>query len=642
MRCLQQVAALQEWRWTLLVAAHLDAASADPAALSQHLEPLVFVWLRLRKCVAALAAADPDSPVAQKAQQAAAQLDATLGLAGGAVAKPRLWKRGGRPLLPKAAELAAGSNRLLALAGCTRVGAQGYAPDHRGQAEVLSAAGLGVSDMPVLEDADAAPVSSEELAAAAAACVASDVELRRAVLDGASLFEAASLLAGRDADASLPELLAGEVRGAALLAARRALEIAASMAVPEGEEPGPARAPSAVLVPALRALGDAPLQPYDALPRLLPAGLMVFEPARALQMELLAVEDHAASAALLELLAGPAAAVLPLLREGYAGPRPAAAQLQAAVQAVVCSGCRSVAEAAPYQLLQWLADAGEGGGGRWGQLLPQSLAHEAWFRWHQGLWAGASSVAPAGSRRGGLGPAAAQRWASMQGPMRLHTSTLSAHASALATASDSPISSHDAKVVQLKMAARQLKSRAAGGQGGYPAVARAEWRAALLVATSTLAAYAADLPAEAPAALAAAAEARSPGELLPSAGAWLAAVAGALEGCAHPLLRALAQPVVLPALEALLAQEATEASPAGERRRGRNAPFTVLLRSTQLHFSPCMRIAISHLGLALPCAQAWRRAARSGRCSAWPACTCRRRPRAPTRLPSTRSCGGTP
>ena len=126
-----QLAEVQEWRWALFHAVHADTASADPAALGAHLESLVFIWLRLRATAAALlasiAAAAGGQDWAEGAKLAAvgAQMDAALGLSAGPPAKPLLWKRGGRPLLPRTAELVAGQEALLALCEATRCGAGG-------------------------------------------------------------------------------------------------------------------------------------------------------------------------------------------------------------------------------------------------------------------------------------------------------------------------------------------------------------------------------------------------------------------------------------------------------------------------------------------------------------------------------------
>ena len=152
----------------------LQLRTAQPAALPAHYEPLLFSWMRLRKAAAALlgAVAEGNSgesslglcplcwpttslftyPMAvcclrcspstapplflsagtalevgswadatQRWAAAAEQLDTAAGIAaGGAPPKPLLWKRGGRPLLPRSLPLSLAYSQLLALCDTSR------------------------------------------------------------------------------------------------------------------------------------------------------------------------------------------------------------------------------------------------------------------------------------------------------------------------------------------------------------------------------------------------------------------------------------------------------------------------------------------------------------------------------------------
>ncbi len=130
--CPLQLRAVQQWRWALLRALHQDCESRHPAALPQHYEQLLFVWMRLRKAVAALLAAvqggegmeEEGNEWAESRQRwavAAEQLDVSAGIAAGEPPpKPLLWKHGGRPLLPHSAPLSAAYCRLLALCDTSR------------------------------------------------------------------------------------------------------------------------------------------------------------------------------------------------------------------------------------------------------------------------------------------------------------------------------------------------------------------------------------------------------------------------------------------------------------------------------------------------------------------------------------------
>lgn len=124
--CRLQLSAVQEWRWALFRAVHSDPVAAAPAQLGAHFEALAFLWMRLRGVLGALqsevAGADPalDWAEGAKLAQVGAQLDACLGLAGRVQGKPCLWKRGGRPLLPRTAQLCEGQAELAQLCGVTR------------------------------------------------------------------------------------------------------------------------------------------------------------------------------------------------------------------------------------------------------------------------------------------------------------------------------------------------------------------------------------------------------------------------------------------------------------------------------------------------------------------------------------------
>ncbi len=560
----EELGPVQEWRASVLVLAHFDPGSADHAALGGRLEELAFAWTRLRKAAAALGATvagNGGGPWAagDALRHVGEQLDAALGMGSGGGGKPRLWKRGGRPLLPKSAEAAAGLRRLLALCAATRVGADGFELDHRDQPAALAAAGVEVRALGALAEAAGTPEGLEPVGAAAAAAIAADPALRLALLDGLCIFQAATLLGGRE-EAGLPELLAAE-------AGRRAEAAAEAAAAALAREAGQGSAAALDAAAAADNAGGG----AAALPQALPAELMTYAAGRALQRPLLALLDLTAAKAALVQLAGaaPDAGVLLLLDDRRPPAAAAAPALRALVAAIAAGGCRDVAEAAPFQLLLWTLEArapAGAGAARWGGALQQSLAHEAYFRWHSGLWRGAAAAAPAGAEA--LGAAGAARWAALEGPARLHAAALTAHVAALATDWAAPISAHQAKLLQLRLAARHLRGLCAPGAPGAPALAAAEWRAAALVSAATLAAHRRDFPegSEAPGLVDALAAATGPRELA-DAGA-LAAAARALEGCAHAGLRAVGEAALLPALGALLSADAARPGPEGLRARG--------------------------------------------------------------------------
>lgn len=175
-----------------------------PANLSQHFEFLVFVWMKLNNAaMKVLIASTPGAespgtaaegwPEAGSWLAAAAQMDHALGLDGLLPVQPLLWKRGGRPLPPRTHALLDGLAVLRTLCDCSWVMGAGFGSDHRGQPAALGAAGINLTAL----QEDEGPLLAEDrelLAAAVAAAVATDSQLRRALLEGLCLFLASAVL----------------------------------------------------------------------------------------------------------------------------------------------------------------------------------------------------------------------------------------------------------------------------------------------------------------------------------------------------------------------------------------------------------------------------------------------------------------
>ena len=498
----------------------------------------------------------------------------------------------------------------LALHYSRSVGADGFAADHRGQPAALAAAGVL---LPLLDaDSSGGPsLSADErslVAAAAAAEVAADPGLRAELLEGLSLFVSGALLAqqpgqaapaGSEAEleAVLPLLRAKLAQRAEQAGAAAAALLQTRVAQPEADDDGMAAAAAGgaeqqgVLVPVAQLTwGDEPAG--GQLPTTLPTELLRYPSCAGMQLQLLALQDARLAGAQLRLLASGGLLRLLLAIGAEAAQQPGTTEgLRALVAAMVgSSGSASVADATSYQLLLWLleAEAAEGGSGGaagadWQLALRRSLAHEAWFRWQRGLWTGAATALPAVHASGA--PAAAQQlWASAAaGPLRLHIAAGTVLATAVTAAPPALIADRSARLLQLKLAARQLRaaaSAASSGAAGPMAAATAEWQAVAALAAATIGAQ---LPSVADeqqrqqleAALAwLAGERFSSGALQAAASqhaardAELLQLAGsALGGSSHAVVRELLQPVLLPALEALLqgSAAAPTASPQGAR-----------------------------------------------------------------------------
>lgn len=515
----------------------------------------------------------------------------------------------------------------------SRVGADGFSADHRGQPAALAAAGI---QLPLLEidgggeDAEQQLGAEERalVAAAAAAEAAADPALRGALLEGLSLFVSSALLAqqpgqeapaGSDAElAQMLPLLRGRLQQRAEAAAAAAAELLRTRVAQVGAdgEDAPMAAggteQQGVLVPTAQLTwGDEPAS--GQLPTSLPADLLRYPSCRALQLQLLALQDAQLSTAQLHLLAsGSLLQLLAVQRPAPPHLKQATKQLRQLVASMASGGgSANVADAAAYQLLLWLLEVepqqgsrGGDGGSEWQQLLQRSLVHEAWFRWQRALWSGAAAAMPA-VHSGGVAPAVQQRWAAAAaGPLRLHIAAGTVLASAVAAAPATLIADRSARLLQLKLAARQLRAAATGcsSVSSQAAVAAAEWQAAAALAAATIVAQLPSVPdlqqrQQLEAAVAWLAGERCAGTAQAAAAQHaeqdtqlLQLASAALGSSSHPVLQELLQPVLLPALEALLqgSAAASSASPQGAGCLSRSCCISWLgLYSAFLHV-PCL------------------------------------------------------
>ena len=537
------------------------------------------------------------------------------------------------------------------------MGAEGYPADYRGQPAALAAAGVHLAMLdPVDAGADEEQQQQEQgwqklgaedrglVAAAAAAAVASDPSVRSALLEGLCLFVSGALQAhqpGQPApaasDAELAEVatllrhtLQQRAEAAATAAAALLLQRVAQPVVeaPDGDGMLAAAAKSSsgvqlhagIMVPvAALTWGDEAAQAAAGqLPTVLPAELMQYPSCRQLQLQLLALEDSQLSWHQLHLFAM-AGGLLQWQLPSEGAPAqvlsPSASdQLRQVAAALASSGGSSASVAGIYRLLVWLAveaaaPAGnsDGVGAEWRQLLRRSLAHEAWLRWHQSLWGGAAAGLPA-AHAAAMPLSAQQHWAAAAaGPVRLHIAAGSVLASAVIAGPPALIAERSARLLQLKLAARQLRDWAAASSGAETPTAAAaavamQWQAASAVAAATLAAH---LPSVADT------EQR---RQLERAIGWLAAgpqvseggtqllqvVSDALRGSSHPVLQELLHPLLLPALQGLLEGSAAASSAIAQgEERWQRCSFGAIA-ATFLEFKQPLCFLISML-CALPC-----------------------------------------
>lgn len=554
---------LQQERWALLYTVQLDLTTSSTATFNVSAEVIFYRWMRLRSTIAAfIEEFGLNGPEATgKLKQMATQMDATVGLENGLPAAPRLWKAGGKPLLPVTSEHLKASNKLLELCGCFRaVPKAGCGPLQPIIATAVARAQPARQD--VMEDetaehenAQTAPHVHEQIENAIIAMLVSDIDLRRIVMEGTCLFEAGAHVKGSGSAAgasSVDAVYAGVIETFEETA--RAFSTAAAVVADPAKNSGSSCQPTA----AGREVETT------KLPLALPAHTLSYPAAQEMQMELAVWADLSCSKSQLHVLAGHDGAVLGLLcfqdsRSSIAGalrlPYPRLARI---VQDVISSGCRDVYEGVPYNQLCWLIDASAPGvhevslaSPEWHLEMLRSLAHEAWYRWHRGLWWwGADSFPSKSTLSNNL------RQARHNGPIRLHLSTLTMHAAPLTSGSGVEIKNRMLRMMQLQTAARQLRSAYATKIGGDPAVAVAEWRAAVLVSASVFASHAPDMHQEDQAGLLAAIE--QMGDMTPDSvnPELLGLLDRAIERCEHTKLRELGSAVLLPAIQALFAEDA--------------------------------------------------------------------------------------
>ena len=233
----------------------------------------------------------------------------------------------------------------------------------------------------------------------------------------------------------------------------------------------------------------------------LPPLAMAHASGRDMQRQLLAWIDVGCSKQELFAQAGNSHPVLTLLNQDLGKPGDFDTVLLSKIAgAIATSGCRDISEGMPYNVLLWLLEAQENStalrdtSDEWRQSLQQALAHEAWFKWHCGLWDCVASAVPDFDIRSPL--KAKEWWQVMNGPMRLHLSTITAHALAVTASARVPIFDRQLKLLQLQLGGRHLRQLTSATGLSHGDTVAAELCAALIVAAVTIEAHLPELPAD--------------------------------------------------------------------------------------------------------------------------------------------------
>ena len=487
-----QLCSFQEERWALLYVTQFNSQAANPTAFGLHVEGLVYVWMKLREAVRQLVEILPEFSEKDRLQQTAAQVDAALGLDAGLPPAPRLWEKGGKPVLPRTLQQVEASNQILDLCNLLKVTTEGY-PSHP---LVLTAVAAKIKkdrgeENLILEDTtEPSMVRSEAdvIALEVSSQLTANMKLRRELLEGICLFEVGLQLRSggalaEDVCRELASAFKREAEKAADDVLSRHGKLADSFDIASGTETRMKQA------------------------SVLPPAAMAHTSGREMQRQLLAWIDLSCSKQQLMAHASLQGSILSLLLRSETSRSSSSvldiSQLKSISQAVAASGCRDISEGVPYNVLLWLLDASEkeedfaalkDSTKEWKQSLQQALAHEAWFRWHQALWGGAVSNQPEFTYTSPL--QAPEWWKSVSGPMRLHMSSLTAHALAVTASPKVPISDRGLKLLQLQLAGRHLRRLTSDAAGDKDTIADTEARSAIIIAAATLEAHVQDLPVD--------------------------------------------------------------------------------------------------------------------------------------------------
>jgi hypothetical protein len=418
---------------------------------------------------------------------------------------------------------------------------------------------------------------------AVAAALACDTGLAKALLDAVSLLGTLPLLrllspGGAEDErqaAAAPQLLAQRVRACAMAAAARALAAQAAPGTPlaalggggggEGECAGGAPAPAA------SAAGSGLL-----------AGLLMADPVcRALQLPLLQLAELGSlereGRALAELCsAATTAAAQKLLltlqqqqQHQLQAPGQSAwhERMVGAVSGLLQhgkqAGGRSPADAAAHQQLLWVLQAHADGllpaGAPVLEQLVPALVHEAWCSHHAGLAMNSLRIPSRASRAAGdaslgsieLHGGGSSADADSAVPL-LHTASMTAAVQALLEFGSADVRSKQVRLVQLRLAVRQLQQLAAGGRGRGDGGAQ-PWRALASLLAQLLLAHGSAMATPAAAEqLASLAGQLAGGRCPPGAAAQLQHL---LSSCSHEGLKAAAELLLLPCLDLVSQQQ---------------------------------------------------------------------------------------
>lgn len=443
---------------------HRDPVFSKIERCDEALENVGFAWLSTRKVAKELldsleALNDKREPL----RQAVYAVDASLGIADEDSLKDWFfWRLAGHPSVPADEEMFQSLASIAALCRSITQGAKGVASLHD---LCTNCPNQAIAWDKLTKDVDCQLL--EDMGEYIIAALSSNTKLRHEVLHGLALLWTACTTPALPRD-----ITTSSISNELWDATARLLEAGQTAWYLQGDgtqsEPG-------------FLLGKTDLY--------LPTNMLTRNSNRSIQTSLYAFSDAPLSRKQLVMLAGMDCPLLAMLSLGIDHSQPEVTRLQFLADCIGATPSRDIREAIPYLLLSWLGtDTSRSSVSEIPpesrNVIRQSLVHDAWFNWLRGLWSlGPSTLANRSVREARLTPDAPIS----RGPCLLHLcSSTSQLCSILQDSSAVPIAESLGHYLRLQLVARHLRELTTSPDQNYKSVTVAEWKAATLIAGSTV------------------------------------------------------------------------------------------------------------------------------------------------------------
>lgn len=446
---------------------HRDPVLSKMEKCDTVLEIVVFAWLSMRKAAKelldSLESLDSLERVkCESLRQAVYAVDTSLGITDQDSSRWQFWILAGHPFVPAREEIFQSLASIAALCRGIAVDASGFASLRD---LCMSCPNKAIAWDGIINERDGQLL--EDMGEYVIASLSSNATLRQEVLHGIALLYTTCVAT------ALPH------NGTALSISNELWDATARLIEAEQRNWDLQREGSG-FEPAF-VLGKSDLY--------LPSKMLTKSSNRSIQMSLYAFSDASSSKRQLKLLADLDSPLLAMLSSGLELSQKAVNQLQDLAHVIGAMPCRDAREAVPYMLLSWLENDTS-------RPIPteipleslnsmkQSFVHDAWFSWHRNLW----DVVPRSLQSQEVQKASMILDSSiLAGPCRLHLCSSASHLCLiLQDSSDAPLTDFQAHLMRLQLVARHLCGMLSVGEQDYKSIALAEWKAAGLIAGSTV------------------------------------------------------------------------------------------------------------------------------------------------------------